>query len=107
MVARSDPPGQAGPIEEGAAAGEVGLHPGCGPATLHQVAQVNEPVQALVPQGLDPGGEHPVGPVQVLGTGLVGDQADAHRGFGRGRQGQEQQEEQQCPERWSKTAQEQ
>jgi hypothetical protein len=38
---------------------------------------------------------------------LVGDQADAHRGFGRGRQGQKQQKEQQCPERWSKTAQEQ
>ena len=105
MVARSDPPRQAGAIEEGAAAGEVGLHPGFGPAALHQVAQVDEPVRALVLQGLDPGGEHPKGPVQILGTGLIGDQAEAHRGFGRGRQGQEQQEEEQGPECGLKTAQ--
>ena len=105
VVARSDPPGQAGPIEEGAAAGEVRLHQGCGPATLHQVTQVNEPLQALVPQSLDPGGEHPKGLVQVLGAGLVGDQADAHRRSGRGRQRQEKQDEQQCPEYGPETAQ--
>ena len=66
---------------------------------------MDETVQALVPQGLDPGNEQPVGPVQILGTGLIGDQADAHRGSGRGRQGQEKQDEQQRPDYRPKTAQ--
>ncbi len=80
VVAGNDPPGQPGPVEEARPRAKSACTRDAGRPLSTRLAQMDETVQALAPQGLDPGPEHPKGLVQVLGAGLVGDQADAHRG---------------------------